>query len=108
MNRETLARTIDEALARGEALALCTVVEVKGSAPRGIGARMIVLADGSTRGSISGGCLEAEAYARAQEVLRTGVPETFEYDLTRDVQEGEGMVCGGRVRVFVERVPQGD
>jgi xanthine dehydrogenase accessory factor len=63
---------------------------------------MLVFEDGSLKGSVSGGCLEAEAYARAQEMLRVGGASHFEYDLTKDVQEGEGMVCGGKVRVFVE------
>lgn len=81
---------------------MATVVAVRGSAPRRPGARMLVRQDGTLLGSISGGCLEAEAYARAQEALRTGQAWDFEYDLTRDVQEGEGMVCGGRVRVLIE------
>lgn len=102
MNQEALAEGLEAALSRGERVALCTVVQVRGSAPRRAGARMLVFQDGSTLGSVSGGCLEAEAFARAQEALRTGACSEFEYDLTRDVQEGEGMVCGGKVRVFVE------
>lgn len=105
MDSQTLARRITDAHSRGEALALCTVIAVRGSAPRNPGARMLVYPDGRLEGSISGGCLEAEAFARAQEALRTGACSHFEYDLTRDVQEGEGMVCGGKVRVLVEPLP---
>lgn len=104
MTRAELAETLRQLAARGERGALCTVVGVRGSAPRGVGARMLVHEDGRTQGSISGGCLEAEAFARAQEVMRGGQPQRFEYDLTRDVQAGEGMVCGGKVEVFVEAV----
>lgn len=107
MTPAELLREISSASARGEPVALATVVLVRGSAPRRAGARMLVLADGRTLGSISGGCLEAEAYALAQEALRDGRARTFEYDLTRDVAAGEGMVCGGKVRVLVERIDPG-
>ncbi len=102
MNQRTLSQDISKALARGESVAMATVIRVRGSAPRGPGARMLVFQDGTSKGSVSGGCLEAEAYARAQEAMRTGVPQRFEYDLTKDVGESEGMVCGGKVEVLVE------
>ncbi len=104
MTQQQLVELLAEARSRREPVALATVVRVRGSAPRGPGARMLVCADGATHGSVSGGCLEAEVFARAQQVLRTGVAERFQYDLTRDVEEGEGMVCGGVVEVLVERV----
>lgn len=107
MTPAELLFAISSARARGEPVALATVVQVRGSAPRRAGARMLVLADGRTLGSISGGCLEAEAFARAQETLRDGVARSFEYDLTKDVEAGEGMVCGGKVRVLIERIDPG-
>lgn len=102
MSPSEFLQEITRAQARGESLGLVSVVRVRGSAPRGPGARMLVFADGSTKGSVSGGCLEAEAYARARRCMREGGTDRFEYDLTKDVQEGEGMVCGGKVEVFVE------
>ena len=64
-----------EAAARGEGAVLATVVGVDGSTYRGAGARMVVRADGSTVGAVSGGCLEADIVARATEVLASGAPE---------------------------------
>ena len=108
MNQATLLADLRAALSRGERVALVTVIGVRGSAPRGPGARMLVFEDGRSQGSVSGGCLEAEAYARAQQALESLQPQRFEYDLTKDVQEGEGMVCGGKVEVLVEAfAPEG-
>jgi xanthine/CO dehydrogenase XdhC/CoxF family maturation factor len=81
---------------RGQPLALATLVRAKGSSYRRPGARMLVCADGTTVGSLSGGCLEEEVAHRAFEVMRTGTPSLMSFD-TR-LRFG----CNGSIDVFVE------
>lgn len=76
---------------------LCTVVRAEGSTPRGLAARMIVYADGRSRGTIGGGAVEA-AVTRRCASAPPGTPEVMEFDLDRDL----GMACGGRVSILLE------
>ena len=99
LDRIRLALT--DAAGRGEGAVLATVVAVDGSAYRGAGARMVVRADGSTVGAVSGGCLEADIVARAAEVLASGTSELVHYD-TRPSDDGVfglGMGCQGVIDV---------
>jgi xanthine/CO dehydrogenase XdhC/CoxF family maturation factor len=86
---------------------LATLVTVEGSSYRRPGARLLLLADGTRVGSISGGCLEEDVMARAKRVLITGRPETVVYDTTseNDLIWGVGLGCHGIVRVLVEKLP---
>lgn len=84
--------------------ALVTVVATKGSVPRREGAKMLVWSDGRTIGSIGGGCSEGEAIQAAHEVIRDGQFRYLDIDMTGEVAEDEGMVCGGIMKVLVERV----
>ncbi|MEY2562308.1 MAG: xanthine dehydrogenase accessory factor [Verrucomicrobiota bacterium] len=81
---------------RGEPLALATLVRAQGSSYRRPGARMLICPDGTTVGSLSGGCLEEEVAHRAFEVLRTGTPSLMNFD-TR-LRFG----CNGAIEIFVE------
>ena len=93
-----------EAAERGEGAVLATVMGVDGSTYRGAGARMVVRADGSTVGAVSGGCLEADIVARAAEVLAAGRVELAHYD-TRTADDavlGLGMGCQGVIDVQLE------
>lgn len=93
-----------DAADRGESAVLATVVGVDGSTYRGAGARMVVRADGSTIGAVSGGCLEADIVARAAERLAAGTPELAHYD-TRAADDGVfglGMGCRGVIDVRLE------
>ena len=83
---------------RGQPLALATLVQVEGSSYRRPGARMLICPDGTSAGSLSGGCLEEEVAARAAEVLRTGAPALMEFDTRRRFG------CKGRIQIFVEAV----
>ena len=83
---------------------LVTIVSRKGSAPRDVGSKMIVMLDGSTMGTIGGGCVEAEVCAIAREVARDKTPVLKKVDMTPDNAEDEGMVCGGIVEVYIEPV----
>lgn len=83
--------------------AIVTIIEAKGSAPRGAGAKLLVWPDGRIAGSIGGGCSEGEAMKAAYEVIRTGSPCVYGVDLSGAAAEDEGMVCGGRIKVAIER-----
>jgi xanthine dehydrogenase accessory factor len=82
--------------------ALVTVVGAQGSTPQRPGARMLVLADGAVHGTIGGGCVEAEMTRRARVAIESGRPVLTTYDLTPDQAGDEGLVCGGRMEVFIE------
>ncbi|MEO3774929.1 XdhC/CoxI family protein [Micromonospora sp. B9E7] len=88
----------------GAPVALATVVATWHSAPQPPGATMMVAADGTVTGSVSGGCVEADLYERARRVLDTGVPELTRYGISDDDAYSVGLTCGGILDVFVERV----
>ncbi len=83
---------------------LATVVEVKGSAYRRAGARMLLTDTGQSAGVINGGCLDADLHARAQIVLETGQPQLAVYDTTsaQDIVFGLGLGCRGVVKILLE------
>ncbi len=95
---------------RGEPLALATVVRTRGSAYRRPGARMLIAGDGSTVGSVSGGCLETDVAERGLAVRAGGEPVVLTFDTTdpSDVLFGTGTGCRGIVDLLIERVPAGD
>lgn len=101
-----LDRELIETLARAQdsPYAMVTIVEAKGSVPRGTGAKMLVFPDGRTLGSIGGGCSESAVMRQAYDVIRTGLPRIEKVDLTGNAAEEEGMVCGGVMRVAIERI----
>jgi len=82
--------------------ALVTVVGSQGSTPQRPGARMLVYADGTLSGTIGGGCVEAEMSRRARVAIENGRPSLTSYDLTPEQAGDEGLVCGGRMDVFIE------
>src|SRR3984885_1352101 len=83
---------------------LATVVATAGSTYRKPGARMLIMADGSYLGLLSGGCLESDLKLHAQEVLNSGVPRAVEYDMRGpdDILFGIGAGCEGAMRVLLE------
>jgi xanthine dehydrogenase accessory factor len=90
------------ALERGEEAALVTIVSTQGSTPQRVGARMLVFADGRTVGTIGGGCYENDAAGKARESLRTRQAGVARYDLSDTLAEESGLICGGRMEVFIE------
>ncbi|KMT22091.1 XdhC family protein [Clostridium cylindrosporum] len=82
--------------------ALITIISTKGSVPRKAGAKMIAYLDGRTIGSIGGGCSEADVITAARELMETKGFLIEHVDMTGDVAEAEGMVCGGTMEVLVE------
>jgi xanthine dehydrogenase accessory factor len=88
----------------GEPAAMVTVVSTEGSTPQKAGARMLVFGDGRIVGTIGGGCLEAEMTWRAREAIGGRRPKLVSYDLTPDQAGEDGLVCGGRMQVFIEPI----
>src|SRR6185436_6382701 len=85
----------------GEAIALATLVQVQGSAPRLPGARMLVTRSGKMAGSVSGGCVEADIVARAVQVLDDGEPVLARYGIADDSELAVGLTCA-EIEVFIE------
>ena len=83
---------------------LAVIVSKKGSAPREIGTKMLILENGMTVGTIGGGCVESEAISQGLQMMRTDSPKQkmFLADMTGREAEEEGMVCGGRVELYLE------
>jgi xanthine dehydrogenase accessory factor len=92
----------NEALARGETVALVTIVRAQGSTPQRVGAKMLVYADGRTVGTIGGGCYESEAFWKAREAIASGRPALVRFDLSDDFASESGLICGGQMEVFIE------
>ena len=93
---------IDAANERGERVVLATVAHTRGSTPQQRGAKMLFFADGQVAGTVGGGCVEAEVWAEARTVLRTGAPGLYHFKLTADEASEEGMVCGGTMDIFLD------
>ena len=95
---------IKERKARGEPMALATIVATTGSTYRHAGARLFIPAEGEPIGNISGGCLEDDVARIGREVMRTGEPRLASFDLTADEDAvwGYGLGCNGSFEVFVE------
>ena len=89
---------------QGGAACLATVIETEGSTPRKPGTKMLVRADGSFLGTLGGGPLEQRVIAEARKALETGEPGIYLYDLGEGRPESIGMICGGKVKVFLEPV----
>ena len=101
--REVLQAAL-EAERNDEPAALVTVVTTQGSTPQKAGAKMLVFGDGRLVGTIGGGCVEAEMVWRARKVLETHRAQLASYDLTPDQAGEDGLVCGGRMQVFIEPI----
>jgi xanthine dehydrogenase accessory factor len=101
MNEEVLTAAA-EALKRGEAVALVTVVRARGSTPQRAGAKMLVFADGRIVGTIGGGCYENDACLKAREAIASGKQSLHHYELNDDFAQENGLVCGGQMDVHVD------
>ena len=84
--------------------AVATIVNVRGSIPSFRTAKMLVRDDGSIVGTIGGGCVEADVWQAAREVMESDKPRTLTFDLNQDPKNDTGLVCGGTLEVFVEPV----
>jgi xanthine dehydrogenase accessory factor len=101
---QDVLRAVEEGKARGERMALATIVGVKGSTYRREGARLLIREQGDPIGTLSGGCLEGDVRLAADDVMRSGRPQLIHFDLTADDEAvwGWGLGCNGVIDVFVE------
>jgi len=88
----------------GRDVALATVVETWGSAPRPVGSNLIIDSEGNFLGSVSGGCVEGAVVTEALDVLESGKPKMLEFGVADETAWQVGLSCGGTIRVYVEKV----
>lgn len=111
MNDQTLPNPEHDVLATAEAwrkagrdVALATVVETWGSAPRPAGSHLVVDSDGNFEGSVSGGCVEGAVVGEAIDVIEAGKPKMLEFGVADETAWRVGLSCGGRIKVYVEKL----
>ena len=88
----------------GQKCAVATIVQVNGSIPSYESAKMLVREDGSMLGTIGGGCVEAEVWNAARDVIETEKPRHLTFSLGQDAAYDNGLICGGQLNIFVEPV----
>ena len=102
LSQRDLYYLLNDAGERGERVIVATVAQTRGSTPQRRGAKMLFFQNGEVTGTVGGGCIEAEVWASAREAMRTGKSALNHYSLTADEASEEGMVCGGKMDIFVE------
>jgi xanthine/CO dehydrogenase XdhC/CoxF family maturation factor len=80
------------------------VVETWGSAPRPVGSHLVIDEEGNFLGSVSGGCVEGAVITDAVDIIADGKPRTLEFGVADETAWRVGLSCGGRIKVYVERV----
>ena len=90
--------------AAGEDVAIATVTETWGSSPRPAGSQMAVTKSGKMAGSVSGGCIEGAVSDIAMQTIATGIPQLMDFGITNERAWEVGLACGGKLKVFVEKL----
>jgi len=90
--------------AEGEDVAIATVTETWGSSPRPAGSQMAVTISGRMAGSVSGGCIEGAVADAAMATIKSGAPQLLDFGVTNQRAWEVGLACGGKVKVFVEKL----
>ena len=88
----------------GRDVAVATVMETWGSAPRPVGSHLVIDGNGNFLGSVSGGCVEGAVVGEAIEVIGSGKPKMLEFGVADETAWRVGLSCGGKIKVFVEKV----
>jgi xanthine/CO dehydrogenase XdhC/CoxF family maturation factor len=88
----------------GRKVALATVMETWGSAPRPVGSNLVIDEQGNFLGSVSGGCVEGAVVNEALDVIGSGTPKMLEFGVADETAWKVGLSCGGNIRVYVEKV----
>jgi xanthine/CO dehydrogenase XdhC/CoxF family maturation factor len=101
---EDILRAAENWRRAGKGVALATVVETWGSAPRPAGSSLVINEDGTFLGSVSGGCVEGTVVTEALDVISSGAPRMLEFGVADETAWTVGLSCGGRIRIFVEKV----
>ena len=101
---EDILKTAEEWHKSGRDVAVATVVETWGSAPRPVGSNLVIDNDGNFLGSVSGGCVEGAVVTEAMDVIESGKPKMLEFGVADETAWNVGLSCGGTIRVYVEKV----
>jgi xanthine/CO dehydrogenase XdhC/CoxF family maturation factor len=101
---EDILKAAEDWQKAGHGVALATVVETWGSAPRPAGSNLVINDDGTFLGSVSGGCVEGSVVTEALDVIASGEPRMLEFGVADETAWNVGLSCGGTIRVFVEKV----
>ena len=101
---EDILHAAEEWRKAGRGVALATVVETWGSAPRPVGSNLVIDDQGTFLGSVSGGCVEGAVVTEALDVIGSGKPRTLEFGVADETAWKVGLSCGGKIKVFVEKV----
>jgi xanthine dehydrogenase accessory factor len=88
----------------GQRGALATIVHTNGSIPSYESSRMLVREDGSSAGTVGGGCVEADVWAAAKEVMQKEAPRKLVFHLNNEATYDNGLICGGTVEIFIEPI----
>jgi xanthine dehydrogenase accessory factor len=88
----------------GQRGALATIVHTNGSIPSYESSRMLVRDDGTIAGTVGGGCVEAEVWAAAKEVIESEEPRKMTFNLNHEAEYDAGLICGGTLEIFVEPI----
>lgn len=88
----------------GRGVAVATVIETWGSAPRPVGSHLVIDSQGNFHGSVSGGCVEGAVLAEAADVIASGDPKMLEFGVADETAWRVGLSCGGKIQVYLERV----
>lgn len=101
---EDILKAAEDWARAGRGVALATVMQTWGSAPRPVGANLVIDGDGNFLGSVSGGCVEGAVVTEAMEVIASGKPRMLEFGVADETAWKVGLSCGGTIRVYVEKV----
>ena len=101
---EDILKAAEDWRKAGRGVALATVVETWGSAPRPVGSNLVIDEEGNFLGSVSGGCVEGAVVTEAIDVIDSGKPKMLEFGVADDTAWKVGLSCGGTIRVYVEKV----
>ena len=90
--------------AEGRDVAIATVIETWGSAPRPVGSHLVIDASGNFEGSVSGGCVEGAVITEAMDVIEPGQAKMLDFGVADETAWRVGLSCGGRISVYVEKI----
>src|SRR5437764_8735443 len=99
-----ILKAAEEWRKNGREVALATVVETWGSAPRPVGSHLVIDGEGNFLGSVSGGCVEGAVVTEALDVIESSKPKLLEFGVADETAWKVGLSCGGKIQVYVERV----
>ena len=101
---EDILKAAEDWRKAGHGVAIATVMETWGSAPRPTGSNLVIDSDGNFLGSVSGGCVEGAVVTEAMDVIESGKAKMLEFGVADETAWNVGLSCGGTIRVYVEKV----